>query len=104
MNPTTWNDEVRAALILALTNIVSVFVLLGFIQPSAEELAGISTSISSTVTLFFLILKKAPVESPVIGDWVTEMRRLHPERCWYQDDEANTVCSATLGHNDGVHG
>ena len=51
------NDTTRAALILVLTNAVSVLVLLNLVSWSPDQIAGVVAFVNSFVTLAFLAIK-----------------------------------------------
>jgi hypothetical protein len=57
MNPSTWGDNVRAALIAVVTNLLSTVVLLGFVHLDTEQLAALNVLTNSVVTMLFLVFK-----------------------------------------------
>lgn len=53
-------DALRAAVILVLTNAVSVAVLLNLVSWNPDQVAGVVAFVNSTVTLLFLVWKVKP--------------------------------------------
>lgn len=59
------SDRQRAALALILTNAMQAGVLLGLLHLSADQVAGASLLINSTLTaLFVLVRPGAPIQLP----------------------------------------